>query len=100
MRDFSSKYAHGVIITNPPYGERLLDENQLKTLYRDFGKMTAKLDEWCVYAITSYRAFEKYFGRRADKTRKLFNSELECILSISCVPATQKGKTEQGILTI
>lgn len=78
MRDFSSKHAHGVIITNPPYGERLLDENQLKTLYRDFGKMTAKLDEWCVYAITSYRAFEKYFGRRADKTRKLFNSELEC----------------------
>lgn len=78
MRDFSSKYAHGVIITNPPYGERLMKEDELKALYRDFGKVTAKLDEWCVYAITSYRAFEKYFGRRADKVRKLYNSELEC----------------------
>lgn len=78
MRDLSSKYAHGVIITNPPYGERLMKEDELKALYRDFGKVTAKLDEWCVYAITSYRAFEKYFGRRADKLRKLYNSELEC----------------------
>lgn len=78
MRDLSSKYAHGVIITNPPYGERLMKEDELKALYRDFGKVTAKLDEWCVYAITSYRAFEKYFGRRADKVRKLYNSELEC----------------------
>lgn len=78
MRELSSKYAHGVIITNPPYGERLMKEDELKALYRDFGKVTAKLDEWCVYAITSYRAFEKYFGRRADKVRKLYNSELEC----------------------
>lgn len=78
MRDLSSKYAHGVIITNPPYGERLMKEDELKALYRDFGKVTAKLDEWCVYTITSYRAFEKYFGRRADKVRKLYNSELEC----------------------
>ena len=78
MRDLSSKYAHGVIISNPPYGERLMKEDELKALYRDFGKVTAKLDEWCVYAITSYRAFEKYFGRRADKVRKLYNSELEC----------------------
>lgn len=78
MRDLSSKYAHGVIITNPPYGERLMKEDELKALYRDFGKVTAKLDEWCVYAITSYRAFEKYFGWRADKVRKLYNSELEC----------------------
>ena len=78
MRDVSSRFSHGVIVTNPPYGERLMDEDELKLLYRDFGAMTKKLDEWCVYAITSYRAFEKYFGRRADKIRKLYNSELEC----------------------
>ena len=78
MRDLSSKYAHGVIITNPPYGERLMKEDELKALYRDFGRVTAKLDEWCVYTITSYRGFEKYFGRKADKVRKLYNSELEC----------------------
>lgn len=78
MRDVSSRFSHGVIVTNPPYGERLMDEAGLKILYRDFGAMTRKLDEWCVYAITSYRAFEKYFGARADKVRKLYNSELEC----------------------
>lgn len=78
MRDVSSRFSHGVIVTNPPYGERLMDEAELKVLYRDFGTMTRKLDEWCVYAITSYRAFEKYFGARADKVRKLYNSELEC----------------------
>lgn len=78
MRDVSSRFSHGVIVTNPPYGERLMDEAELKILYRDFGAMTRKLDEWCVYAITSYRAYEKYFGARADKVRKLYNSELEC----------------------
>ena len=78
MRDVSSKLSHGIIITNPPYGERLMSEAELKVLYADFGKMTAKLDEWCVYAISSYRAFEKYYGKKADKVRKLYNSELEC----------------------
>ena len=78
MRDVSSKLSHGVIITNPPYGERLMTEAELKVLYADFGKMTKKLDEWCVYAISSYKAFEKYYGKRADKVRKLYNSELEC----------------------
>lgn len=80
MRDFSSRYAHGVIVTNPPYGERLMNEDELKTLYRDFGRTFGTLDEWCAYVITSYRAFEKYFGKRADKVRKMYNSELECNL--------------------
>lgn len=78
MRDVSSRFSHGVIITNPPYGERLMDEKELRLLYQDFGKMTQNLDEWCVYAITSYKAFEKYYGKRADKIRRLYNSELEC----------------------
>lgn len=96
MRDLSSKYAHGVIITNPPYGERLMKEDELKALYRDFGKVTAKLDEWCVYTITSYRAFEKYFGRRADKVRKLYNSELECNFYqyLASPPPKKDGQTQ------
>jgi putative N6-adenine-specific DNA methylase len=80
MRDLSSRFSHGVIVTNPPYGERLMKEDELKDLYRDFGKVYGNLDEWCAYVITSYMAFEKYFGRRATKTRKLYNSELECNL--------------------
>ena len=80
MRDLSSRFSHGVIVTNPPYGERLMKEDELKDLYRDFGKVYGTLDEWCAYVITSYMGFEKYFGRRATKTRKLYNSELECNL--------------------
>lgn len=46
MRDFSSRFAHGVAVTNPPYGERLCDRKELKNLYRDFGNMFGRLDEW------------------------------------------------------
>ena len=58
--------------------------------------MTKKLDEWCVYAITSYKAFEKYFGRRADKVRKLYNSELECNFYqyLASPPQNVKNKKE------
>lgn len=80
MRKLSSRFSHGIIITNPPYGERLLKETELKELYRDFRKVYDSLDEWCAYVITSYKGFEKCFGKKADKTRKLYNSELECNL--------------------
>ena len=80
MRSLSSRYSHGVIITNPPYGERLLKEKELQNLYADFGKVYRSLDDWSAYVITSYGNFERYFGARADKTRKLYNSELECKL--------------------
>lgn len=95
MREVSSRFSHGVIVTNPPYGERLMDEDELKLLYRDFGVMTKKLDEWCVYAITSYKAFEKYFGRRADKVRKLYNSELECNFYQYLASPPQKVKNKK-----
>lgn len=80
MRDLSSRYQYGVIITNPPYGERLMKENELRVLYKDFGKVFRSLNEWSAYVITSYPDFERCFGRKADKTRKLYNSELECVL--------------------
>lgn len=80
MRIFSSRYSHGVICTNPPYGERLMTPKEVETLYRDFGAVFSRLDEWSAYVITSFRGFEKHFGRRADRTRKLYNSEIECNL--------------------
>ncbi len=80
MRDVTSRYAHGIIITNPPYGERLSGGEELKNLYRDFGKMFRSLDEWSAYVVGTSPAFEKYFGQKADKKRKLYNSEIECTL--------------------
>ena len=80
MRDFSSRFSHGVIISNPPYGERLSDRKQIEKLYRDYGKMVASLDKWCAYTLTSVTDFERLFGKKADKKRKLYNGKLECNL--------------------
>jgi len=78
MHNLSSRFDYGVIITNPPYGERLLSESELRVLYKDFGDVFKKMKTWSLYAITSYKGFEKYFGSHASKVRKLYNSELEC----------------------
>ncbi|MCI7582887.1 MAG: class I SAM-dependent RNA methyltransferase [Christensenellaceae bacterium] len=80
MRNVSTKNEYGVLISNLPFGERLLTEKELQPLYRDFGKLFKSLPTWSCYAFTSYPDFEKYFGRRADKTRKLYSSQLECVL--------------------
>lgn len=76
--ELSSRYSHGVIVTNPPYGERLMNTTELAALYGSFGRAFGRLDEWSAYVITSCPSFEKHFGRRADKVRTLYNSELEC----------------------
>lgn len=78
--NISSRYSHGVIVTNPPYGERLSGGEELFELYRAFGKSFSSLDEWSAYVITSCRSFEKHFGKRADRVRVLYNSEIECRL--------------------
>jgi len=78
MRGLSSERSRGIILTNPPYGERLMKGNEVEALYRDFGAVCRKLDDWCVYVITSFKGFEKHFGKKADKIRKLYNSQIEC----------------------
>ena len=78
MRDFSSRFSHGVMISNPPYGERLMERREIEKLYRDFGIMTKKLDEWSVYVLTSVGDFERLYGKKCDKKRKLYNGKLEC----------------------
>ena len=67
---------YGFIITNPPYGERLEEKAALPKLYREFGESFRKLDTWSAYMITSYEDAERYFGRKADKNRKLYNAKL------------------------
>lgn len=72
-RELSSKDKYGFIITNPPYGERLSDLKSVESLYREMGKVFSKLDTWSFYIITSHEEFERFFGRKADKKRKLYN---------------------------
>ncbi|MBE6993120.1 MAG: class I SAM-dependent RNA methyltransferase [Ruminococcaceae bacterium] len=68
------------LITNPPYGQRMLDVEQARGLYRGLGKRTAKLEGLKKYIITSDPQFETCFGRKADKKRKLYNGMIRCDL--------------------
>ena len=78
VRDFSSTDSYGVIVTNPPYGERLLKRSEIVSLYRDFGKVYKSLDNWSVFTITPVSDYERLFGKKADKKRKIYNGKLEC----------------------
>ena len=68
----------GTIVCNPPYGERILTMQEAEKLYRDMGKHFKTLDNWQIYVITSHERFEKLYGRRADKVRKLYNGMIPC----------------------
>ena len=71
----------GRVVTNPPYGERLMDKAEAEELYRRFGKAMDKLpDGWQVAVLSSHTEFERAFGRPADKKRKLYNGMLKCDL--------------------
>ncbi|WP_335869665.1 THUMP domain-containing class I SAM-dependent RNA methyltransferase [Bacillus sp. 2205SS5-2] len=73
VKDFTSNKEYGVIIGNPPYGERLGDRDEVELMYRDMGEAFRSLDTWSIYILTSYEAFEKQYGKDATKKRKLFN---------------------------
>lgn len=76
----SSRYSGGTLVCNPPYGERLMDEKSVAVLYATLGEVYKKLDNWRLLALTSAANFERSFGARADKTRKLYNATKECRL--------------------
>ena len=73
VKDLNHPKKYGVIITNPPYGERLEEKTALPQIYRDFGEAFRRLDSWSAYMITSYDDAERYFGRKAEKNRKIYN---------------------------
>lgn len=77
VKDLRHPKKYGFIITNPPYGERLEEKKDLPVLYKEFGESFKRLDTWSAYMITSYEEAEKYFGRKADKNRKIYNGMLK-----------------------
>ena len=68
---------YGFLITNPPYGERIEDKKNLPELYKTIGERFAALDSWSAYIITAYEDTERYFGRKADKNRKIYNGMMK-----------------------
>ena len=79
-RKISAPGRRATIVTNPPYGERMGTEREIEELYRTMGVHFRSLAPWQVYIITSHPYFEKLYGKRADKVRKLYNGMLECRL--------------------
>lgn len=76
VKDLSHPKKYGFIVTNPPYGERMEEKERLPQLYREFGESFRKLDSWSAYMITSYDEAERYFGRKSDRNRKIYNGML------------------------
>lgn len=71
----------GTIVTNPPYGERMLEKKEAEELFRAFGKaFRQNVPNWKAYIINSHEEFEKCFGKKADKVRKLYNGMIKCYL--------------------
>ncbi len=68
---------YGFVITNPPYGERIEERENLPALYREIGQAFGRLDSWSEYVITSYDQAEKYIGKKADKNRKIYNGMIK-----------------------
>lgn len=77
VKDLRHPKKYGFIITNPPYGERLEEKETLPGIYREFGESFRILDDWSAYMITSYEDAERYFGRKADKNRKIYNGMIK-----------------------
>ena len=72
---------YGRVVTNPPYGERIMERKEAEELYRAFGKAWGKFPEgWKLYLLSSHTEFERTFGKQADKKRKLYNGMLKCDL--------------------
>lgn len=73
--DYADEY--GVLITNPPYGIRIEEESQVKLLNQQLGKLARDLPTWSYYIITSQENFEKEFGKKANRKRKLYNGRIK-----------------------
>ena len=79
-RRISAPGRRGTIVTNPPYGERIGTLSEVERLYRDIGVHFRSLAPWQVYVITSHEGFERFYGKKADKVKKLYNGMIPCYL--------------------
>ena len=76
LSDFQTEKEYGIIVANPPYGERLEEQEYIEELYRQMGDVYRPLVTWSKYILTSDLEFEKLYGQRATKKRKLYNGRL------------------------
>lgn len=76
LKDFRTKKENGILVSNPPYGDRLLSEEQAQAIYKQMGETYAPLTTWSKYILTSDLTFEDHYGQKATKKRKLYNGAI------------------------
>lgn len=91
-RKFYRAASGGIIISNPPYGERVMERADAERLYSQFGAAVRKLETWKMYILSSHTEFERTFGKTADKKRKLYNGMIKCDLYMYTKDSKGKGK--------
>lgn len=84
----------GAIVTNPPYGERLGDEAEARQVCAELGALLRRSEDWTLTAISSRRDFEKDFGRRCTKRRRVYNGRIECEI-LSFDPKSERVAKER-----
>jgi putative N6-adenine-specific DNA methylase len=76
VKDFTATKEYGVIVGNPPYGERIGEKTAVEAMYRDMGQVFSRFDTWSIYILTSNEQFEQLYGKPATKKRKLYNGSI------------------------
>ncbi len=78
VKSFRPWAEFGTVVSNPPYGERVYDKDDAERCYKEFGAAMKDYGGWSVFVITPHKGFERFFGKKCDRERKLYNAEKEC----------------------
>jgi putative N6-adenine-specific DNA methylase len=78
LGEFRSRKKFGIVIINPPYGERIGERNQVETLYRDLKALMKEQDTWSYFIMSADHELETRINKKASKRRKLFNGKIPC----------------------
>lgn len=96
LSDFHAESEYGVMVANPPYGERLEDEAAVRALYQEMGEIFKLMPTWSFYILTSLETFEESFGKKATKKRKLYNGYLRTDLYQYWGPRPKRKESEEA----
>ncbi|MCM1193917.1 MAG: class I SAM-dependent RNA methyltransferase [Butyrivibrio sp.] len=99
VADLSHPKKYGFLITNPPYGERMQEKEELPALYACLGERYRALDSWSLYLITAYENAERDIGRKADKNRKIYNGMMKTYYYQFSGPRPPKARKNHAVET-
>ncbi|MCX8110546.1 MAG: class I SAM-dependent RNA methyltransferase [Syntrophorhabdaceae bacterium] len=96
FNSFQSKKDSGCIICNPPYGERMGDIKKTEEIYKGLGSLYSRLENWSLFVLSPHPDFQRLFGMRADRNRKIYNGKIRCYLYQYLRKVKEKKKGHKG----